>query len=131
MVTEPGTEADPPESRAIVRLGWWIALLTIVGASVSEWWGGPRWALGFTLGAVASYWNFRALKNIVDRLAQPNAPGRGIRRVLLRFLLLGLGAFAILRYSELNVLAALTGLFVSAAAVILEILLTLAFPDNL
>ncbi|MDQ2900605.1 MAG: ATP synthase subunit I [Acidobacteriota bacterium] len=120
------------EVRAIERLGRWILLLAVLGGVAAEWRGGWRWSLGFLLGAAASYWNFRAIKKIVDRLAPgTKPPGRGIMRVLLRFLALALGAFAILRYSEISVRAALIGLFVSAAAVILEIVFELVSPKSL
>jgi len=42
-------------------------------------------------------------------------------------LLLGLGAYAILKFSEISLTAALVGLFVSTAAVILEILIELIY----
>ena len=51
-----------------------------------------------------------------------------IRRDLrVRYLLLGLGAYAIVRFSEISLTAALVGLFVSTAAVILEILIELIY----
>jgi hypothetical protein len=45
----------------------------------------------------------------------------------LRYLLLGLGAYAILKFSEISLTAALVGLFVSTGAVILEILIELIY----
>ncbi len=130
-------EVDPrAELRPENRLGRWMLLVAVLGCGVAEWRGGWRWSLGFLLGAAASYWNFRAIGKIVDRL-MPGAGsggkprGRGIVRVLLRFLVLALGAFAILRYSEVSVRAALIGLFVSAAAVILEIVFELASAKSL
>ncbi|MDQ6700732.1 MAG: ATP synthase subunit I [Acidobacteriota bacterium] len=123
------------ESRAIERLGWWMLSVALLGTGAAGMWGGWRWALGFLIGAVASYWNFRALKGVVDRLAAASAgvPSRrsGVLRVLLRFLLLGVGAFAILRYSEVSVTAALIGLFSSAAAVLVEIVFELAFANEI
>ncbi|MGI8988783.1 MAG: ATP synthase subunit I [Bryobacteraceae bacterium] len=119
------------EVEGVERLGWWMLLLAVLGCGAAQWRGGWRWSLGFLLGAAASYWNFQALKKIVDRLAAAagsgvKSRGRGIIRVLLRFLVLALGAFVIIRYSEVSVRAALVGLFVSAAAVILEIIFELA-----
>ncbi len=124
------------ESRAIERLGWWMIAVALLGTGAAGMWGGWRWAFGFLIGAGASYWNFRALKGIVDHLAATataNPPPRksGVLRVLLRFLLLGLGAFAILNYSEVSVIAALIGLFVSAAAVLVEIFFELAFANKI
>ena len=48
----------------------------------------------------------------------------------LRYLLLGGGAYVILRYSKISVAAALAGLFVSAAAVIIEILIELLYARD-
>ncbi len=45
----------------------------------------------------------------------------------LRYLLLGLAAYAILKFSEISLTAALVGLFVPAGAVILEILIELIY----
>ncbi|MDQ6665728.1 MAG: ATP synthase subunit I, partial [Acidobacteriota bacterium] len=96
------------ESRAIKRLGWWMLLVAILGCGAAEWRGGWRWSLGFLVGAAASYWNFRAIGKFADRLtpgpgSEAKPRGRGIIRVLLRFVVLALGAFAILRYSEVSV----------------------------
>jgi hypothetical protein len=43
----------------------------------------------------------------------------------LRYLLLGVGAYAILKFSEISLKAALVGLFAPTVAVILEILIEL------
>ena len=48
----------------------------------------------------------------------------------LRYLLLGCGAYVILRYSSISMAAALAGSFVSAAAVIVEILFELTYARN-
>jgi hypothetical protein len=45
----------------------------------------------------------------------------------LRYLLLGLGAYVIVRFSEIRLMAFLAGLFAPAAAVILEILFELTY----
>ena len=45
----------------------------------------------------------------------------------LRYLILGGGAYVILRYSQISLTAVLAGLFVSIAAVIVEILFELGF----
>ena len=45
----------------------------------------------------------------------------------LRYVLLGGGAYVILKYSSISITAALVGLFVSVAAVIVEIVIELAY----
>lgn len=87
---------------------------------------GWRLAAGFLLGGLASYLNFLWLKRTVDSLggAAASKPPRASVAVFLglRYLLLGLGGYAILKFSEISLNAALVGLFAPAAAVILEIL---------
>jgi hypothetical protein len=113
-------------ARAAARMILFMAVMSIGGALVLLVWQGWRWGLGFALGAVASWLNFRWLKKLVDSLGQA-AAGRRLKNrtaVLLglRYLLLAAAGYAILRFSEISLTAALVGLFVSAAAVIIEIL---------
>ncbi len=124
--------------QAIARLPRWILFLTLAGVAPCYLHGGIPWIAGFLVGAVASYWNFRGIRRVVDTLARkaaeasdasvprPRASG-ALFRVVLRFVLLGVGVFAILRVSEISVTAVLIGLFVSVAAVLLEILYELTF----
>jgi hypothetical protein len=85
---------------------------------------GGLWALAFLLGAAAAYLNFAWLHQVVEALG-PNA--RPTRKrvywfVALRYLLLGGAGYVIVKVFGLNVIAALSGLFVPVAAVIFEIL---------
>ena len=48
----------------------------------------------------------------------------------LRYLLLGGGAYVILKYTAISLPAALAGLFIPAAAVIVEILIQLVYARN-
>jgi hypothetical protein len=111
-------------SRVTLALGAAGALAALLLAG----WGA---AGGFALGAAASYFNFRWLKGGVEALgkASAGAPTRARVAVLLglRYLLLGLGAYVILKSSVISLPAALAGLFVSVAAVILEILFELMY----
>ena len=84
-------------------------------------------------GAIASYLNFRWLKQIVEALGgsggrQPRA--RTAVLAGLRYGLLAAGAYGILNFSALSLRAALAGLFVSVAAVILEILFELLYAGT-
>jgi hypothetical protein len=80
---------------------------------------------------VASWLNFRWLKQVVDALGG-RRPTRTRVAVLagLRYLLLGGGAYVILHYSPVHVGAALTGLFTAVAAVIVEMLLELVYARS-
>jgi hypothetical protein len=111
---------------AAARMIVFMAVMSIAGVLVLLAWQGWRWGVGFALGAVASWLNFRWLKKLVDSLGQAAAAKRLKNRAAvllgLRYVLLAAGGYAILRFSEISLTAALVGLFVSAAAVILEIL---------
>jgi len=113
-------------ARAAARMIVFMAVMSIAGVLVLLAWQGWRWGLGFALGAVASWLNFRWLKKLVDSLGQAAAGKRLKNRAAvllgLRYVLLAAGGYAILRFSEISLTAALVGLFVSAAAVIIEIL---------
>ncbi|MGE5569719.1 MAG: ATP synthase subunit I [Rhodospirillales bacterium] len=85
---------------------------------------GGLWALAFLLGAAASYLNFAWLHQVVNALGPNARPAR--KRVFwfvaLRYLLLGGAGYVIVKVFGLNVIAALSGLFVPVVAVIGEIL---------
>ena len=111
---------------AVRRMHVSMGAMSVAGVLGLLMWQGWRGALGFALGAAASWLNFRWLKKLVDSLAQA-ASGRRLKNrtaVLLglRYVLLAAAGYGILRFSEISLTAALVGLFVSAAAVILEIL---------
>ena len=118
-------------TRAIGRIHRWMIVLGAAGILFCFAWQGWRWAGGFALGAAASWLNFRWLQKLVDALGGAAARRPPKKRVAvflgLRYLLLGLGGYVILNYSGLSLAATLGGLFVSAAAVILEILFQLVF----
>jgi small-conductance mechanosensitive channel len=88
---------------------------------------GPRAALGFALGCAIAYINFYWLKRVVsamaDRITQTGKreSGRGIAlRFLLRYVLMGVGAYAILSVSPASLYGLLTGLFLPVAAIACE-----------
>ena len=125
------TGLDPAfAERAVNRI--WKAMFAIgAGGALAAWaWRGWEWGAGFLLGAVASTLNFRWMKQIVDALGIER-PTRQRVAVLagLRYLLLGAGAYVILNYSSISIAAALVGLFVSVAAVIVEIVIELIYAS--
>jgi hypothetical protein len=117
--------------RAVGRISRLSLALTAAGAAVCLAAGGWRSGLGFLLGGMVAYVNFRWLKRSVYSLGEGagGKPPRARVAVLLglRYFLLGGAAYAILRFSEISLTAALIGLFAPAAAVILEILIELIY----
>lgn len=118
---------DP--DRIIRRMEAHIGWLGAIGSLAAYAAGGLNAAGGFLVGAGISYVNFRWLRKMVDRLGETaaGAPPRARMAVLLglRYVLLGAGAYVILKYSPLSLPAALAGLFTAPAAVLLESLLEL------
>ena len=117
--------------RAVERILRLTLALTVFGAAVYFARAGWRGGCGFLLGGSISYWNFRWLKRTVYALGE-TAGGKPPRAKVavflgLRYVLLGMGAYAILKFSEISLSAALVGLFAPAAAVILEILIELIY----
>jgi hypothetical protein len=113
-------------TRAVARMHLSMAAMSAAGLLIVLLWWGWRAGLGFALGAAASWINFRWLKKFVDSLGQAAAGKRLKNRTAvllgLRYILLAAAGYGILRFSEISLTAALVGLFVSALAVILEIL---------
>ena len=92
-------------------------------------WAAFRWpaALGFQLGCAIAYINFYWLKRVVsamaDRITQTGKreSGKGIvLRFLLRYVLMGVGAYAILSVSPASLYGLLTGLFLPVGAIACE-----------
>jgi hypothetical protein len=125
---------DPEELRyeqALARMGKAMLAVGAGGAIIFFAWKGWAWGAGFALGALASWGNFHLLKNVVEALGSKR-PTRKRVAVLagLRYVILGAGAYVILRFSSISVSATLMGLFVAVAAVILEILHQLVYARN-
>jgi hypothetical protein len=116
-------------ARSVGRMYVSMAVMSAAGILALLMWQDWRWAAGFGLGAGASWLNFRWLKKLVDALGQQPQGKRLKNRTAvllgLRYLILAAAGYGILNFSEISLTAALVGLFVSAAAVILEILFQL------
>ncbi|MBZ5596115.1 MAG: ATP synthase subunit I [Acidobacteriia bacterium] len=127
-----------PESlfygRALARIQFLMVFLSGAGVIAAAVRGGWRWAAGFLLGAGASCLNFHWLKRMANALgaaATGRPPSTRVGVIFgLRYLLLGMGAYAILNFSALSLPAAFAGLFVPVAAVILEILYELVYAGT-
>lgn len=124
------TSLDPAFAERAQNRIWKIMFVLGAGGVIVLWaWRGWMWGAGFLLGAAASGLSFRWMKRMVDSLGVVERPSRQHVAVLagLRYLVLGAGAYAILNYSSISIAAALAGLFVSVAAVILEIVIELLY----
>jgi hypothetical protein len=126
---------DPDQAfydSALRRMSRWALALAAAGCLALMLWKGWRWAVAYLLGATASYLNFHWLKRVVDALggtAQARPSPRFAILIGLRYLLLGAGAYAIVTFTSLSLPAALTGLFVPVAAVMLEIVFELVYAS--
>src|ERR1700676_909581 len=111
--------------RAAGRIMRLTLALIVLGAAVYFVKAGWRGGCGFLIGGLISYLNFRWIKRTVYALGEAagGKPPRASVAVFLglRYLLMGAGAYAILKFSEISLIAALVGLFVPTGAVILEI----------
>ena len=88
---------------------------------------GLRAAIGFLLGCVISFLNFQWLKSgvsgLADRVTNSGKPksGKGIiGRFLLRYVLLGLAAYAILTSFPASLRGLFAGLFLPVGAIVCE-----------
>jgi hypothetical protein len=114
--------------RAVARVPKWIGVLGLMGTGLAGILGGLPFALSFMAGAVAAWLNFLLIERFVSRLGEKALEGgqkpaaQQSFRMFIRLLFIGLGAFVILRFTGVNIVAALSGLLVCPAAVILEII---------
>ena len=119
-------DGDDIFDRTAARVTRTILLVAVIGSLVALWRG---WTYGaaFALGAWASWLNFRWLKGFVAGLGPGGKPSAFALFFAVRYLLLAGFAYVILRYSKLSLPAMLAGLFVSLAAVTIEVLIQLGY----
>jgi small-conductance mechanosensitive channel len=114
-------------SGALDRIRRFMIALGILFTAAAWLRFGWRLALGFALGCAIAYVNFHWLKRVVsamaDRITQSGKreSSRGIvLRFLLRYFLMGLAAYAILRLTPASLYGLLAGLFLPVAAILCE-----------
>ena len=112
--------------RFIRRVTWFILALAVTGSVVLAMIKGIRVGLAFLIGATVSYGSFWGWRQLVDALT-PGPKKRSAIPFMVRILLLIALAYAIIRFLGLNVAAAASGLLVSAAAVLLELIFELVY----
>lgn len=121
------TDAEDIFERTAARLVRIMVIVTATGSVIALSWGGWQCGLGFAAGAIASWVNFRWLKGFVAGLGPGGKPSGFALFFVLRYILLAGAAYVILKYSKLSLPAILAGLFVSLAAVIVEVLIQLVY----
>ena len=115
----------------IVRIG---AALGVIGAIVVLIRYGPRTAVGFLAGALLSLLNFHGLRRVAEALSPtPDnpSPRAGMRASpifwMFRYLLLAGIGYVIVKGLGISLMPILAGLFVVAAAIIVEILYEITY----
>ena len=116
--------------RAVMRIWKLMWAMAAGGATLLLIWRGWPWSVGWILGTAVSALNFRWLKQLTEAIGGEAAKPRKAVFLGMRYVILGGCAYVILKYSAISLTAALSGLFVSVAAVIVEILLELAYARN-
>lgn len=123
------TTAPDPLSfeSAAARIGRILTVVAVLGTCVALAVGGWKTGAGFLLGAAISALNYRWLHKLVESLGSGEHPR--YRSVVLgfRYLILGGGAYVILRLSPISLTAVLVGLFVLTAAVFVEVIFELVY----
>jgi ATP synthase I chain len=123
------TMAPDPLSfeRAAARIGRILAVVAVLGTCGALVLGGWRTGAGFLLGAAISGLNYHWLHRLVESLGAGGHPR--YRSVILgfRYLILGGGAYVIVRLSQIHLTAVLAGLFVLTAAVFVEVIFEVVY----
>ena len=127
-----GLENNNPETGsfyqgALERIRRMMLLLGLALPLVAWYWRGWRVAAGLACGCAIAYVNFqwlvRGVEGMAERMAGTGNPrsGKGIvSRFLLRYILMGAAAYAILSVSPKSLYGLLAGLFLPVAAIACE-----------
>ena len=114
--------------RTVAQMMRTMLLVAVIGAIVSLW-RGWTYGMGFAVGAVISWVNFRWLKGFVAGLGASAKPTGFMLFFALRYLVLAGFAYVILKYSKLSLPAVFVGLFVAVAAAIIQVIIQYARRD--
>jgi len=113
--------------RAAWRMGRIMMVIGSLGALVALVARGWQWGAGFLLGAVISGLNFHWLYKLVGGLGKGEAPRHRSLVLGFRYLILGIGAYVILRLSRISLMAVLAGVFVLTAALFVEVVFEIVY----
>jgi ATP synthase I chain len=125
LISNPDSEAF--YSGALDRISRFMIALAFVLSAAAAWRYGWRIALGFACGSTVAYLNFFWLKRVVSALAdRATQTGRTessqgvVLRFLLRYVLMGIGAYVIFTLSPASLYGLFAGLFLPVAAIACE-----------
>jgi hypothetical protein len=122
-------ENDPLfHERALRRIARLIVAIGLIGALGAGVWRGAATGFSFLLGAAGSYASYWGWQQVAAAIS-PGAKPRSSRFFVLRLLLVIAAAWVIIRFLGLKVAAAVAGLLVSAAAILLEIIYELIYAS--
>lgn len=110
----------------IRRISRIILVLALLGASILAAMKGIRSGIAFLIGCAVSYLSFWGWQQVAAALG-PTPKKRSSLAFTIRVILLGALACVIIKFLGMDVAAAVTGLLVSAAAVILELIYELIY----
>jgi hypothetical protein len=115
---------------AAARIGRILTVVAVLGTFGALVLGGWKTGAGFLLGALISGLNYHWLHKLVRNLGAGGRPR--YRTVILgfRYLILGAGAYVILRVSPISLRAVLAGLFVLTAAIFVEVIFELVYAGK-
>jgi hypothetical protein len=108
---------------AVTRIERFMLFVAAAGAVAAYCRGGAPAAVGFLAGAVGSYLNFRWIRQMVAGFgAATRVSKRHAILFGLRYLIFGAAVYVIVRFFQVNAVAALAGFLTAVCAVIIEIL---------
>lgn len=110
------------------RVAWLILILGLIGAAYLAARRGLQTGASFLIGAAVSYLSFWRWQRLVDAIGPGHKPRSRWSFVIGLIALVAL-AWVIIKFLRLNIAAAASGLLVSAAAVILEIIYELIYAS--
>jgi hypothetical protein len=118
-------KTDIDFQRATRRLFRIAIAIAVAGTVIAALWRGLPGAAGFALGAGGSLLSLSLWRRVAMKISPSEGPRKSRPSPLFlvaRFLAVFVAAYVIVKTLEVNVMAVLSGLFVSAAAVFAEVL---------
>ena len=114
---------------ALRRITWLVIILGIAGTVFVWSRHGARTGAGFLAGSLISGFSIHNFREVADGLGGPATRRRAIFAIIyvVRYGLIAGAVYVIVKYLEVSLMAVLAGLFVSAAAVVTEILYELIY----
>ncbi len=127
MPSEVSSRADAFYGAALDRIRRFMLVLAPLATAAALVAFGWKTAMGVLLGCVVAWLNFVWLKGAIaalaDKVTQSGRPGSSastVAKFLLRYALVGLGAYVIFLSSRKSLYGFLGGLFLAVAAILCE-----------